>query len=230
MCMRTALLALAASAAPSLAQLAGTGVLVSTAQPSGQYVNTISIQNTGTTTVGTFWFGWIPEINFLPSAPTDIMAPPGWYGYVIPDVTYDTYSIEWYSYLPLYNIAPGGSLSGFGFTSGDSPEALQARSDSYPRYFCTDSYLYMGTPEGDPGYFFNVAVTVGGGGGNCGSADFDCDGDVGTDADIEAFFACIAGTCPAAPCTNSADFNNDGDIGTDADIEAFFRVLGGGPC
>jgi methionine-rich copper-binding protein CopC len=64
----------------------------------------------------------------------------------------------------------------------------------------------------------------------CGSADFNCDGDVGTDADIEAFFACIAGTCPSPPCSGSADFNGDGDVGTDADIEAFFRVLGGGTC
>jgi hypothetical protein len=66
----------------------------------------------------------------------------------------------------------------------------------------------------------------------CGSADFDCDGDVGTDADIESFFACLAGNCPpAAPgCTSTADFNADGDVGTDADIEAFFRVLSGGTC
>jgi hypothetical protein len=64
----------------------------------------------------------------------------------------------------------------------------------------------------------------------CGSPDFNCDGDVGTDADIEAFFACLGGNCPAAPCTNNADFNGDGDVGTDADIEAFFRVLAGGPC
>ena len=42
--------------------------------------------------------------------------------------------------------------------------------------------------------------------------------------------ACLAGTCPSAPCTNSADFNADGDIGTDADIESFFRVLAGGAC
>ncbi len=60
------------------------------------------------------------------------------------------------------------------------------------------------------------------------SADFNGDGDVGTDADIEAFFACLAGNC----CTTcgSADFNGDGDVGTDADIEAFFRVLAGGAC
>jgi hypothetical protein len=66
--------------------------------------------------------------------------------------------------------------------------------------------------------------------GHCGSADFDCDGDVGTDFDIEAFFRCIAGTCPPPPCCSSADFNADGDSATDADIEAFFRVLAGGTC
>ncbi len=59
-------------------------------------------------------------------------------------------------------------------------------------------------------------------------ADFDGDGDVGTDADIEAFFACLAGNC-CATCV-SADFNMDGSIGTDADIESFFRMLAGGPC
>jgi hypothetical protein len=60
------------------------------------------------------------------------------------------------------------------------------------------------------------------------TADFNGDGAVGTDADIEAFFACLAGSC----CANcgSADFNGDGAVGTDADIEAFFRVLAGGPC
>jgi hypothetical protein len=66
--------------------------------------------------------------------------------------------------------------------------------------------------------------------GECDAIDFDCDGDTGTDADIEAFFACLAGTCPPAPCANDADFDNDGDAGTDLDIEAFFRVLAGGPC
>src|SRR5262245_24966992 len=229
MSMRIALFALAASAAPALAQLSGTGTLVSYAQPAGNYVNTLFIQNTGTTTVGTFWFAWVPGADFLPSLPTNVTAPPGWNGYVIGGI-YDSYSIEWYAYDASYDLQPGQTLSGFGFTSNDSPQVLQGLSPAFPRYYCTDSFLYVGFPQADPGYQFNVAVTVGGGGGNCGSADFNCDGDIGTDADIEAFFACIGGTCPPPPCTSTADFNNDGDIGTDADIEAFFRVLGGGPC
>jgi hypothetical protein len=64
----------------------------------------------------------------------------------------------------------------------------------------------------------------------CGSADFDGDGDVGTDADIEAFFACLAGNCCPTCHPGGADFNGDGDVGTDADIEAYFRVLAGGDC
>jgi len=66
------------------------------------------------------------------------------------------------------------------------------------------------------------------GGPGCGSADFDGDGDSGTDLDIENFFACLGGNC-CQGC-GSADFDGDGDTGTDMDIEAFFRVLGGGAC
>jgi hypothetical protein len=64
----------------------------------------------------------------------------------------------------------------------------------------------------------------------CGTADFNGDGAVGTDADIEAFFACLGGACCPTCDPHGADFNGDGAIGTDADIESFFRVLGGGPC
>jgi V8-like Glu-specific endopeptidase len=62
---------------------------------------------------------------------------------------------------------------------------------------------------------------------NC-TGDFNRDGDWGTDQDIEAFFAALAGH-PCPQC-GSVDINNDGDIGTDQDIEAFFRVLAGHPC
>lgn len=57
-----------------------------------------------------------------------------------------------------------------------------------------------------------------------GPADYNCDGDAGTDADIEAFWSCLAGNC-CPHCT--ADFNQDGDSGTDADIAAFYAALGG---
>jgi hypothetical protein len=65
---------------------------------------------------------------------------------------------------------------------------------------------------------------------HCGSSDFNGDGDFGTDQDIQAFFACLAGSCCAACSPLGSDFNGDGDAGTDQDIESFFRVLAGGAC
>jgi hypothetical protein len=65
--------------------------------------------------------------------------------------------------------------------------------------------------------------------GRCCRADFNGDGDIGTDQDIMDFFDCLGGHC-CATCPPNADFNCDGDIGTDLDIQSFFSVLGGGPC
>jgi hypothetical protein len=78
---------------------------------------------------------------------------------------------------------------------------------------------FTSTPAGISAYIARFMVPT---------ADFDRDGLPATDADIAAFFACLAGAC--CPTCGSADFNADGDSGTDADIEAFFRVLAGGPC
>jgi hypothetical protein len=93
--------------------------------------------------------------------------------------------------------------------------------------FLFASFAPMNPPPLLPGSNlpFNVCIPLLHG---CGSADFDGDGDTGTDADIAAFFACLGGDC-CGTC-ETADFNRDGDTGTDADIESFFRVLGGGAC
>jgi hypothetical protein len=115
--------------------------------------------------------------------------------------------------------APGASYQvprtsvavGAGHSPPLTPAAFNGRC--YPRPPAAPS---IGAYEG-------AVVGVG-----CGTADFDNDGDAGTDADIEAFFACLAGNC--CPACWTADFNDDGDTGTDADIEAFFRVLAGGGC
>ncbi len=88
--------------------------------------------------------------------------------------------------------------------------------------------LHIQGPEQGGGAVWWDDVLFAPSGPTCGSADFNGDGDTGTDADIEAFFACLSGNC-CARCGTS-DFNGDGDVGTDADIGAFFRVLGGGAC
>jgi hypothetical protein len=135
-----------------------------------------------------------------------------------------------------------GGTAGFSVAaSGTAPITYQWRRGatnlSGPRFtgVNTPTLTISSVEAGDAGGGYNCVVSN-----SCGSdtsvsvslfvnsADFDGDGDTGTDADIEAFFACLAGSC-CATC-GSADFNADGDVGTDADIEAFFRVLAGGAC
>jgi hypothetical protein len=93
-------------------------------------------------------------------------------------------------------------------------------------------FVSFGNTPSDPSTVAPAEVAYGGPlwfvVGNCCEADFNGDGDSGTDADIEAFFACMAGSC-CATC-GPADYNCDGDSATDADIESFFRVIAGGPC
>jgi len=121
---------------------------------------------------------------------------------------------------------PGGASLGGGTVSGTTTATLAiagvqpSDGGEYPGYFCIVS---------------NACDSITTNGGSfivlqpCGTADYDRDGTPGTESDIEAFFACLAGNCCPA-CPPNADFNGDGDVGTDLDIEAFFRVLGGGAC
>jgi hypothetical protein len=83
---------------------------------------------------------------------------------------------------------------------------------------------------GNLSLLLNSNVSVASCGPTCGTSDFNGDGDFGTDQDIEAFFACLAGQCCATCFPGGSDFNGDGDFGTDQDIESFFRVLAGGNC
>jgi hypothetical protein len=115
---------------------------------------------------------------------------------------------------PNGNAIRWGTTYNFRFDSPLAPAAALGR--------VTLGLFKTGTPNS-----IDVAAVVPGTP-TCGSADFDHNGDAGTDADIEAFFACMGGNC-CAQC-GSTDFNGDGDFATDGDIEAFFRVIAGGNC
>lgn len=83
-----------------------------------------------------------------------------------------------------------------------------------PGYWTHDQGVWTLTPGAAP---FGAQIITNS---SC-APDFDCDGDVGTDRDIEAFFACLAGTCPQPPCDSEAP---EGEY---PDIESFFRALAG---
>jgi hypothetical protein len=111
-----------------------------------------------------------------------------------------------------HTIAPGGTLSSGPYTLASAIAQPAAGTISSATYSLTGGFLVGQAAIG------------------CGTSDYNGDGDFGTDADIEAFFACLGGSCCQTCFPGGSDFNADGDYGTDADIEAFFRVLAGGNC
>src|SRR5690348_1462874 len=107
--------------------------LVSTSGTSASpvYHYDITLTDTGTTDIGTFWFAWVPGQDFLPSRPSTTTNPTGWTSSLSgTGDAFDGTAIQWVT--TANAITPGSSLSGFGFTTADSPMALLANSPTHP--------------------------------------------------------------------------------------------------
>ena len=117
------------------------------------YQYTVSLTNTGDTNISTLWFGWIPAYDLLASAPTSFTSPTGWNGINAPD-TFGTASAQWTT--TTNPLAAGQTLSGFTFTSPDTPATMQGTGPLGLQR--TYSYVYIGAPEADPGAFFVAPV------------------------------------------------------------------------
>lgn len=119
----------------------------------------MSLTNTGTTTIGSYWFAWLPGYDFLPSAPTSLSAPAGWTVTTPQDGFIQPYwSIQWVS--PTTPLQPGQTLSGFNFTSPDSPAVVGGPSYLGSIYPVSFAYAYIGAPELDLGTSFSAPVTT----------------------------------------------------------------------
>jgi len=120
----------------------------------GSYKYSATLTNTGTTNIGTFWFGWVvypPVYDLLPNLPTNVIAPAGWTGAGLNDSFYGGYSTEWTT--TTSPLAPGQSLSGFTFVSPDSPTVMSSTSTVFGLFRADTSWVYVGASQapGDPG-------------------------------------------------------------------------------
>jgi hypothetical protein len=113
----------------------------------GVFQYDLTLQNTGTTNIGTFWFSWIPGAGFMPATPSSVLSPAGWSDLI----TNGGGSIQWTTGSPL---AAGGSLTSFQFDSTVTPANMAGvfpgpglgTGDAI-----TTSFIYIGAPFGDPG-------------------------------------------------------------------------------
>src|SRR5450432_3365208 len=81
------------------------------------YQYSATLNDTGSTTIGTFWFAWVPGEDFLDVSPTNIVTPAGWTALVTHVGAGDGYAIQYKATTAASYLQPGASLSGFGFTS-----------------------------------------------------------------------------------------------------------------
>lgn len=127
--------------------LDGTATYTDTLVSPGVFQYDLTLTNTGTTTIGTFWFSWIPGAGFMSAAPTNVMSPAGW----ADAITNGGMSIQWTTSSLL---AAGGTETGFTFDSTMTPAQL---AGTFPGPGLgtgdpiTTASLYIAAPFGDPG-------------------------------------------------------------------------------
>ncbi|MDB5333853.1 MAG: hypothetical protein JWP03_5004 [Phycisphaerales bacterium] len=120
------------------------------------YHYSVTVNDTGTTNIGTFWFGWVPGQDFLGSVPTNISNPPGWTSTVTGSGNHvDGSAIEWST--SSNAITPGQSLGGFNFSSTDSPTVLAGNSPDFPGTPAMTATVYSGGAFSDAGFQLVVA-------------------------------------------------------------------------
>ena len=125
---------------------------------SSQYSATLN--DTGSTTIGTFWFGWVPGEDFLNVSPTNIVTPAGWTAVVTHAGAGDGFAIQYKATSSASYLQPGDSLSGFGFTSTETPAQLSGNSPFFPSTPELTSFVYAGAPLSDAGFDFVPAVAT----------------------------------------------------------------------
>ena len=128
------------SAVAGMAQSA-TGTYTDT--PSGPdytYSLTASDASGAGAPMGSFWFAWVPGKFFLPSVPLSATAPSGWTESIV------NHSVQFVAGSSADYILPGSSLSGFTFTTVDTPAEIagDATSQGYPTTPVTTSDAYTG--------------------------------------------------------------------------------------
>ena len=111
--------------------ISATATYTDTLASPGVYDSSITLNDAGTTTIGTFWFGWVPGAGFLSATPTSIGSPTGW----TDKTTNAGKAIQWTTSTPL---TAGDSLSGFSFDSTETPAQMLL------------DFTGTGTGSGDP--------------------------------------------------------------------------------
>jgi len=159
----TRLAALAAlvmgAASPAMAAEAASATFASQQLSATSWQYSLTLTDTGTTDVGTFWFAWVPGKDFMASAPSAVTSATGWSAKTTHAGPTDGYAIQWKAGAGAL-LSPGESLTGFTFESNLSPEAMLGDSPFFPGTPVTTSFIYSGAPFSDAGVQFTAQAAA----------------------------------------------------------------------
>lgn len=174
-CVVSAAVVVAVGAATARGSETATGTiqLASTAMVNDQtqYTYDLSLTNTSTdgSTVGTFWFAWIPGESYLATNPISVTFPSGWEDGPDSQLVGGALgekgaSIEWQATGSASYLQAGHTLNGFTFTTLDAPSSVFGDSIYFPSKPVLTSQVYHAGPFSDSatypnGYQFIVQVT-----------------------------------------------------------------------
>ena len=131
----TMALAMSGSVHAATAPLASATIQTTSTSAVNSYALTLSDSASSASPVGTFWFSWVPGEDFMGVAPTNIMSPTGWTPNITNGGASDGFAIQWVATAAtasIYQVPAGGTLSGFGFSSTETPAQLGGNSPFYP--------------------------------------------------------------------------------------------------
>ena len=72
-----------------------------------------TLKNTGTTTIGTFWYAWVPGKDFLLTSPINIGSPANWDSFVTNNGGGDGYALgKWHGVAGVFACGRSGERGG----------------------------------------------------------------------------------------------------------------------
>jgi hypothetical protein len=119
----------------------------------------LTLNDTGTTNIGTFWFAWVPGVDFMPTSPFSIDQPVSWTSAVTNEGPSDGFAIQWQASAPSALLTSGHSLMGFSFDSTTPPQQMAGNSPVLPGIPIRTSFVYSGAPFSDGGFELTAQTT-----------------------------------------------------------------------
>lgn len=118
----------------------------------GEYQYNLTLDDIGTTTIGTYWLSWRPGDNFMAVSPTSIDSPTGWQEIITSGGPSGGFAIQWTATTSGNDLASGDSLVGFNFDSSLTPAEFESPSSGSPSDLVDSAFVYNQAPFSDAGF------------------------------------------------------------------------------